>query len=156
MQEINGHLPYPAGPARNPSSVQRGSVQYLSSYPGDPTTPGVPAYKNATRVEGGNFPKIPSLPISYEDALPLLELLQSTGIKASELGESWEGGLKHKVEYWTGPSEQKVRLINEVDTRVIPVWNTMAVIPGFIQDESVMIGNHRDAWVSSQLDCVAR
>ena len=26
----NGHLPYPDGPARNPSSVQRGSVEYLS------------------------------------------------------------------------------------------------------------------------------
>lgn len=30
ITEQNGHLPYPQGPARNPSSVQRGSVQYLS------------------------------------------------------------------------------------------------------------------------------
>jgi hypothetical protein len=30
MTEANGHLPYPDGPARNPSAVQRGSVQYLS------------------------------------------------------------------------------------------------------------------------------
>lgn len=30
MTEENGHKPYPAGPARNPSSVQRGSVQFLS------------------------------------------------------------------------------------------------------------------------------
>lgn len=30
MTEANGHKPYPAGPARNPSSVQRGSVQFLS------------------------------------------------------------------------------------------------------------------------------
>lgn len=37
MTEANGHLPYPDGPARNPSSVQRGSVMYLSVYPGDPT-----------------------------------------------------------------------------------------------------------------------
>lgn len=49
VTEANGYAPYPEGPARNPSSVQRGSVQYLSSYPGDPTTPGLPAYKNATR-----------------------------------------------------------------------------------------------------------
>lgn len=34
----NGYAPYPAGPARNPTSVQRGSVQYLSIYPSDPTT----------------------------------------------------------------------------------------------------------------------
>ncbi len=29
MTEENGHKPYPDGPARNPSSVQRGSVEYL-------------------------------------------------------------------------------------------------------------------------------
>ena len=31
MTELNGHKPYPKGPARNPSSVQRGSVQFLST-----------------------------------------------------------------------------------------------------------------------------
>lgn len=56
---------YPYGPARNPTSVQRGSVQYLSVYPGDPTTPGYPSYENSTRTEGENVPKIPSLPISW-------------------------------------------------------------------------------------------
>jgi len=30
VTEANGYKPYPEGPARNPSSVQRGSVQYLS------------------------------------------------------------------------------------------------------------------------------
>ena len=30
MTEENGHKPYPEGPARSPSSVQRGSVQYIS------------------------------------------------------------------------------------------------------------------------------
>ena len=34
----NGYEPYPKGPARHPSSVQRGSVQFISLYPGDPTT----------------------------------------------------------------------------------------------------------------------
>lgn len=69
----NGYLPYPAGPARNPTSIQRGSVQYLSIYPGDPTTPGYPAYQNATRVEGGNIPHIPSLPLSWANAKYLFE-----------------------------------------------------------------------------------
>ena len=32
----NGYGYYPMGPARHPSSVQRGSVQYLSTRPGDP------------------------------------------------------------------------------------------------------------------------
>lgn len=32
MTVANGHKPYPEGPARNPSSVQRGSTQYISAY----------------------------------------------------------------------------------------------------------------------------
>ncbi len=69
----NGYAPYPAGPARNPTAVQRGSVQFISMYPGDPSTPGYPSYENATRVEGTNKPSIPSLPISWANAQRLLE-----------------------------------------------------------------------------------
>lgn len=126
----NGYLPYPYGPARNPTSVQRGSVQYLSIYAGDPTTPGYPSYENSTRTEGTNIPLIPSLPISWANAGALFKTL----IK----GDAWEGKL--------------VRLANNVDTRVIPIWNTMGVIPGFIKNEVVIVGNHRDAWVMGATD----
>jgi N-acetylated-alpha-linked acidic dipeptidase len=34
--EENGHKAYPNGLARQPSSVQRGSAQFLSIRPGDP------------------------------------------------------------------------------------------------------------------------
>lgn len=64
---------YPHGPARNPTSVQRGSVQFLSLYPGDPSTPGYPSYENSTRVDGGSKPTIPSLPISWTNAKVLLD-----------------------------------------------------------------------------------
>ncbi|KLT44260.1 Zn-dependent exopeptidase [Cutaneotrichosporon oleaginosum] len=165
MTEWNGHRQYPAGPARVQSSVQRGSVQFLSKYPGDPTTPGKPAYKNATRDAGGNFPSIPSLPMSYEDVIPILHALKGHGIPASDLGAAFGGGLTHwGVEYWTGPSSTPLRLVNEVNRRVMPVWNTMAYIPGHVRDEVVLMGNHRDAWVlggadpnsgtASQLDMV--
>jgi N-acetylated-alpha-linked acidic dipeptidase len=129
----NGHMPYPKGPARQPSSVQRGSVQFLSSYPGDPSTPGYPAYKNASRVPGGNFPAIPSLPISYEDALPLLRMVEGHGRLAKEVGADWEGGLTDEVEYWTGPSQKDVRFVNEVDTKETPIWSVFAYIPGHIK-----------------------
>lgn len=42
VTEENGKEAYPNGPARNPSSVQRGSTQFLSIAPGDPTTPAIP------------------------------------------------------------------------------------------------------------------
>ncbi|KAG6857098.1 hypothetical protein H0H87_009659 [Tephrocybe sp. NHM501043] len=138
----NGFAPYPAGPARNPSSVQRGSVQFLSSYPGDPTTPGFPAYENAQREEGTNIPKIPSLPISWANGERLLE----------EIGELYVTG-KHGKRILSGKaSASKIKLVNHVDTKITPIWNTMAAIPGHIKDEIVIIGCHRDAWVLGAAD----
>ncbi|KAI0082390.1 Zn-dependent exopeptidase [Panus rudis PR-1116 ss-1] len=127
VTEKNGYLPYPYGPARNPTSVQRGSVQYLSLYPGDPTTPGYPSYENSTRTEGENIPGIPSLPISWNNAKVLLQEIES--------GQN-----------------RTVKLVNNVDNKVIPIWNTIGVIPGHIKDEVVVIGNHRDAWVMGAAD----
>ncbi|KDQ64377.1 hypothetical protein JAAARDRAFT_27999 [Jaapia argillacea MUCL 33604] len=133
----NGYEPYPAGPARNPTSVQRGSVQYISVYSGDPSTPGYPAYENATRGEGANIPKTPSLPISWANAQRLLE----------EIGGSNKGReLSGEV------SERKIKLVNHVDTKVTPIWNAMAAIPGHIKNEVVLVGCHRDAWVMGAAD----
>nr|KIR50369.1 membrane protein [Cryptococcus bacillisporus CA1280] len=168
ITEENGYEVYPNGPARQPSSVQRGSVQFvsillflfvlvkaasdilyqISKYPGDPSTPGEPAYKNASRLEGGNQPSIPSIPMSYEDVIPFLKALEGKGIHASDLGPDWVGGLGHHgVDYYVGPSDVDLHLVNEVNTRIMPIWNTMAVIPGHITDEVIILGNHRDAWV---------
>ena len=79
MRWDNGYAAYPYGPARNPTSVQRGSVQFISSYPGDPTTPGYPSYENSTRTRGENIPDIPSLPISWNTAHTLLKEIQEDG-----------------------------------------------------------------------------
>ncbi|KAG2156266.1 hypothetical protein DEU56DRAFT_766277 [Suillus clintonianus] len=127
----NGYVPYPHGPARNPTSVQRGSVQFLSLYPGDPSTPGYPSYENSTRVEGGSKPTIPSLPISWANGEVLLKLLENGN---------------------EGPT---VRLVNNVDEKVTPIWNVMGVIPGHIKSEVVVIGAHRDSWVTGASDPIS-
>lgn len=126
----NGYKAYPHGPARQPSSVQRGSVQFLSSYPGDPLTPFVPAYKDTKdRLPRDdpeiNIPSIPSLPISYEDALPLLKSLNGKGIKMGKDNPEGfrEGGLGYLgVEYWSGPGEEIVEVINIMEDKVTPIW----------------------------------
>lgn len=124
----------------------------MSKYPGDPTTPGVPAYKNATREAGGNFPSIPSLPMSYEDVIPILQALNGKGLQPSDLDASFDGGLRHRgVEYYTGPSDVHLHVVNRVNTRVMPVWNVMARIPGS-SPETIVMGNHRDAWVLGASD----
>ena len=67
---------YPDGPMRPPSAIQRGSVQFLSVQPGDPSTPGgapsIAGAKRLTRDQMTNVTKIPSLPISYGEAEKIL------------------------------------------------------------------------------------
>ena len=43
-------LTYPDGPARPPGGIQRGSVEDITTYPGDPLTPGVGATADAKRL----------------------------------------------------------------------------------------------------------
>ena len=150
----NGYEAYPDGPARNPSAVQRGSVQGLSFYPGDPSTPEKPSYRNATRLDpeqADSLPKIPSLPISYQDAKPLLESLKGKGKLAKDINNRLPGALPG-VEYWTGPSDDVAHVENYVDLKVRDIWNTYAVIPGLVRDEVVVLGNHRDAWTFGAAD----
>lgn len=153
ITELNGYEAYPAGPARNPSAVQRGSVQFLSIMPGDPTTPGYASKPGVERQSPEHsIPSIPSIPISYTDALPLLKALNGHGPKASEFNEYWQGGgLSHKgVEYNIGPTPDDlvINLHNHQDYVTTPLWNVIGVIPGTILDEVVILGNHRDAWVA--------
>jgi N-acetylated-alpha-linked acidic dipeptidase len=147
--EENGYKPYPEGPARNPSSVQRGSVQFLSILPGDPTTPGYPSLPGAPRQEPFSIPSIPSLPISYAEAIPLLKALNGHGPKASDFNEWWQGGKLEKkgVQYHIGPTPSNIvlNLVNEQEYVTNPLWNVIGIINGTIQDEVVVLGNHRDA-----------
>ncbi|PNS13924.1 hypothetical protein CAC42_1415 [Sphaceloma murrayae] len=153
VTEENGFEAYPNGPARNPSSVQRGSVQYLSFAPGDPTTIGYPSKPGVPRTSA-NFstPSIPSLPISYAEALPLLRALNGYGPNATSFGSRWEGGgLSGKgVSYNIGPSPPslKINLYNKQEYTITPLWNTIGVINGTLSDEVVILGNHRDAWIA--------
>lgn len=154
VTEANGYKAYPDGPARNPSAIQRGSVQGLSFYPGDPSTPGKPSYRNATRLEpqdADSLPKIPSLPLSYTEAKVLLAAMKGKGIRASDVNDRLAGAIDG-VEYWTGPSDDVVHLENFVDLQVRDIWNTYAVLPGHITDEVVVLGNHRDAWTFGAAD----
>ncbi|EPB92272.1 hypothetical protein HMPREF1544_00841 [Mucor circinelloides 1006PhL] len=144
--------PYPKGPWRSGTSVEQGSVQYISYAVGDPSTPGYAATENATRVpytEAKGIPKIPSLPISWTDALPLLKSTEGFGIQADI---TWLGGLCN-VSYFSGPSEAQINLVNMNKYQVKPVWNVIGKIKGTKEPRrSVIIGNHRDAWGYGAVD----
>ncbi|SCW04180.1 LAFE_0H07844g1_1 [Lachancea fermentati] len=150
FRESKGDKAYPEGPARNPSSLQRGSVQFLSQQPGDPTTPGVPSQGDVIRVDPhDSIPKIPSLPVSFKEIKPILEKLNGFGSKASKIGgDGWVGDLPG-FEYWTGPNpEYTVNIYNNQSYDIVPIYNVYGNLTGTDPSEGyILIGNHRDAWI---------
>ncbi|KAJ5902698.1 Peptidase M28 [Penicillium taxi] len=153
ITEENGYEAYPKGPARNPSAIQRGSTQFLSILPGDPTTPGYASKPGVERQDPhGSIPSIPSLPVSYKEALPFLKALNDHGPKSSDFNKYWQGGaLGYKgVKYNIGPSPKDlvINLDNQQEYVTTPLWNVIGVIKGHIPDEVIILGNHRDAWIA--------
>jgi N-acetylated-alpha-linked acidic dipeptidase len=143
---------YPKGPWRPETAVQRGSVQYMFKYPGDPTTPGIaslPSLPDSKRVppdQAGDMPKIPTTPLSYGDAAPILQNL--TG---PETPRDWQGALPFT--YHIGPGPVKVKIHLKQDYRYWPIWNVIGKIPGAkYPDQWVVLGNHRDAWAYGAVD----
>lgn len=143
---------YPAGPFRPPDGVQRGSVMDMPVYPGDPLTPGVGATKDAKRLklsEVTTLTKIPTLPISYADAQPMLAAM--IGPVAPE---AWRGGLP--ITYRVGPGASKVHLKVSFNWDTKPLYDVIARIPGSTYpDEWIVRGNHHDAWVNGAEDPLA-
>jgi len=140
---------YPAGPFRPKEGVQRGSVMEIAIQPGDPLSPGWASEKGSRRLsiaEAQTLQKLPVLPISYAEALPLLNSL--AGPVAPE---SWRGALP--LTYHIGPGPAMVHLQLEFDWSTRPLYNVIARIPGSdFPDEWVMYGNHHDAWVNGAAD----
>lgn len=53
-----------------------------------------------------------------------MNALKGHGTPAGEISDDWVGGLGfYGVEYFTGPSEVELHFVNEVNTRVMPVWS---------------------------------
>ena len=134
---------YPKGPFKNESGVQRGSVMDMPTYPGDVLTPGRGATKSARRLKREDAPtitEIPVLPISYRDALPLLEAMDGEVVP----GE-WRGDLP--ITYHLGPGPARVRLKAEFDWNMVTAYNVIARLEGStFPDEWVVRGNHHDGW----------
>ena len=143
---------YPKGPYRPSFGAQRGSVMGMPIAPGDPLTPFVGATENAKRLDRNDavtIMKIPVLPISYEDALPLLQALQGPVVP-----DSWRGGLP--ITYHMGPSTDKVHLKLAFNWDIKPLYNVIATLKGSeFPDEWVIRGNHHDAWVFGAADPVS-
>jgi N-acetylated-alpha-linked acidic dipeptidase len=143
---------YPKGGYRPRDAVQRGSVQDLVLYSGDPLTPGVGAVPGAKRLalkDAKTLLKIPVLPISYGDAEPLLAAL---GGRVAP--PSWRGGLP--ISYHVGPGPAQVHMKVLSDWNQKPIYDVIAKMRGSTHpDQWIIRGNHHDGWVFGALDPLA-
>ena len=141
---------YPEGGWRPRLGVQRGSVMD-TDYPGDPLTPGVGATAEAKRLtirDAKTITKIPVLPISYSDAVPLLSEL-----RGPVAPDEWRGGLP--ITYHVGPGPAKVHLKVSSNWEMKPIYDVIATLHGSDDNEWVLRGNHHDAWVNGADDPVS-
>ena len=140
---------FPEGPFRPKDGVQRGSVMDMAVYSGDPLTPGVGATKEAKRLALTDvkvLTKIPTLPLSYADAQPLLAALDGPVAP-----EAWRGALP--ITYRIGPGPAKVHLKVRSNWDLKPLYDVIARVPGSAHpDEWIIRGNHHDAWVNGAED----
>ena len=143
---------FPDGPMRNKDGVQRGSVLDLPVSSGDPLTPGIASIPGAQRLALRDAPtltKIPTLPISYGDAQPLLAAM---GGRMAPV--AWRGALP--VTYHLGPGPTQVHLKVAFNWDIKPLYNVVARIQGSaFPDEWIIRGNHHDAWVNGAADPVS-
>ena len=141
---------YPVGPMRPEQGVQRGSVMDMPTYPGDPLTPGWgarPGGRRLDRSEAATLMRIPVLPLSYGDALPLLRALRGPVVP----NDDWKGALP--ITYHVGPGPARVRVALQFDWQVRPLYDVVVRIPGATYpDQWVIHGNHHDAWVNGAED----
>jgi N-acetylated-alpha-linked acidic dipeptidase len=143
---------FPKGPMRPSQGVQRGSVQDMPTYPGDPATPGIGATKDAKRTPLDKIPtitKIPVLPISYGNAQPLLAAL-----KGAVVPPSWRGGLPVTYRFGPGPAMVHLKVTSNWNTKTL--YDVIAKLPGTTEaDQWVIRGNHHDAWVNGAEDPIS-
>src|SRR5215467_9294346 len=143
---------YPRGPWRPDTGVQRGSIGYMFKFPGDPTTPGIASTPSLTEdkrtppAQSAQLAKIPTTPVSYHDAWPILENLGGV-----ESPRDWQGALPFTYHVGPGPVRVKVHLRQDYQYRTI--WDVIGRIRGTqAPNEWVTAGNHRDAWVYGAVD----
>ena len=143
---------YPKGAYRSDYSAQRGSVADMPVYPGDPLTPGVGATAQAKRLDRSaatTITKIPVLPISYADALPLLRALGGPVAPPD-----WRGALPITYHLGAGPARVHLRL--EFDWKLAPAYDVIARLRGSdLADQWIMRGNHHDGWVHGARDPIS-
>ena len=122
---------YPIGPWRPETGVQRGSVQYLFKYPGDPETPGVastPDLPDSSRISSGRqsaahhlhphqLPRRVSNPAGASRARRAAGLAGRAARSATTSEPKWRDGVS-------------VHLVSQQDYQRRTIWDVVGKIKG--------------------------
>ncbi|HEX9814234.1 MAG TPA: M28 family peptidase, partial [Myxococcota bacterium] len=140
---------YPLGPWGSPSHIQWGAIVY-DWFGSTPFTFHWKRQRSGRWVESGErdrrLPKIPSIPMSHEDAAEILARLAGPSVPPE-----WQGGLPFA--YHVGPGPVRIRLRVDNDEQIGTMRNVIGMVRGSVQPERwVVIGNHRDAWSYGAFD----
>ncbi|MGH9549673.1 MAG: transferrin receptor-like dimerization domain-containing protein, partial [Terriglobales bacterium] len=96
--------------------------------------------------KAAQLPRIPTTPLSYADAWPILEHLGGP-----DSPREWQGSLPFT--YHVGPGPTKVKMHLRQDYQFRTIWDVIGRVRGSeLSDEWVVAGNHRDAWVYGAVD----
>lgn len=139
---------FPEGPWRPLGGIQRGSILYTQIYPGDPLTPSLNSMAGTKRIPAGDaasLPRIPTLPISAEEAAVILKDLDGRHVP-----RNWQGALPFT--YHLGGGHVRVHMKIAMDYRMRPLYDVIATLHGSLDDQWVIVGNHHDAWVYGAAD----
>jgi N-acetylated-alpha-linked acidic dipeptidase len=91
-------------------------------------------------------PGIIAVPMSWGEMQPILEALGGPVAPYD-----WQGGLP--ITYHAGPGPAKLRVVVRMDDAIRPIWVVTGSVRGSeLPEESVVLGNHRDAWVYGGVD----
>ena len=153
---INRGELFPDGPWLPPTGYQRGSSAFTVFCIGPIEPERLLEKCNLTQDE--YLPQIPGIPISYDNAYRVMSKMKGFNM---ENVSDWQGGMNFS--YYTGVQandnnlEDQVTVDIKVNTRLdLPESGNISHVISHIEgdkypQESIFIGNHRDAWIFGML-----
>lgn len=135
---------YPGGPYRPASGIQRGSI-LNGNYPGAPLAPGQQPDAAEEAAWKAVLPTLPTLPIAYQAAEPILMAL-----KGPSAPPDWQGGLPFTY-HLGGDDQTRVHMHLDMDVQYRTIWDVIGTLRGSGTQE-VILGNHRDGWTFGAVD----
>ncbi|HET8667807.1 MAG TPA: transferrin receptor-like dimerization domain-containing protein, partial [Terriglobales bacterium] len=121
-------------------------------FPGDPTTPGIPSLtslpeqKRVPPEQSAEMPRVPTTPLAYSDAAPILQ-----NLGGPDSPREWQGALPFT--YHVGPGPVRVKMHLKQNYGYHTIWDVIGTVAGSESPEQwVVSGNHRDAWVYGAVD----